>query len=64
MCRHALHVKNLNFKKIDKNKQSLLEIRMKAVKEQTKLQKSSRDKVKSHSETQTLEKAVSLMVAM
>lgn len=37
---------------------------MKAVKEQTKLQESSRDKVKSHSEPQTLEKAVSLMVAM
>ena len=54
----------LDFKKIDKKNQSLLEIRTKAVNEQNKLQESSRDKVKGHSETLTVTNAVSSMVVV
>ena len=50
--------------KIDKKNQRLLEIKTKAVNEPNKLQDSSRDKGKGHSETQTVRSTVSSMVVV
>lgn len=64
ICWRAWHVTYLDSKKIDENSQGLLELKMKAVKEQNQLHKSSRDKGKGHSETQPVKDTVSSIVVL